>query len=237
MRDDGGGRPVGATTVLLQGGLNPDIPWEFYPAIVRESRAALPAHHAALLLGARDPPDGRGLGARRCAACSTRCARPGRRRCPAAAPRSCRSACASASRRKKGGPETWLDVHREAHRVGMRSTATMMYGHVETDADIVEHLDSIRALQDETGGFTAFVPWSYKRGNTPMDARVPHIAGAVALPARAGGGAALPRQLRPRPGVVVRRGQEDRAGRRCTSGPTTSAARCSRSTCTWPPAT
>jgi cyclic dehypoxanthinyl futalosine synthase len=60
----------------------------------------------------------------------------------------------------------------------MRSTATMMYGHVETDAELVEHLDHIRALQDETGGFTAFVPWSYKRGNTPMEARVKHVAGA-----------------------------------------------------------
>ena len=56
--------------------------------------------------------------------------------------------------------------------VGMRSTATMMYGHVETPAEIVEHFDYIRALQDETHGFTAFVPWSYKRGNTPMESKV-----------------------------------------------------------------
>jgi cyclic dehypoxanthinyl futalosine synthase len=60
----------------------------------------------------------------------------------------------------------------------MRSTATMMYGHVETDAELVEHLDHIRALQDQTGGFTAFVPWSYKRGNTPMESKVKHLAGA-----------------------------------------------------------
>src|SRR5256712_6880566 len=79
---------------------------------------------------------------------------------------------------KKGGPEAWLDVHREAHRVGMRSTATMMYGHVETNDEIVEHFDYIRALQDETHGFTAFVPWSYRRGNTPMESRVKHVAGA-----------------------------------------------------------
>jgi cyclic dehypoxanthinyl futalosine synthase len=54
----------------------------------------------------------------------------------------------------------------------------MMYGHVETDAEVVEHFDHIRALQDETRGFTAFVPWSYKRGNTPMESKVKHIAGA-----------------------------------------------------------
>src|SRR5437773_10401865 len=79
---------------------------------------------------------------------------------------------------KKGGPEAWLDVHRAAHRVGMRSTATMMYGHVETDAETIEHLSYVRDLQHETRGFTAFVPWSYKRGNTPMESKVRHVAGA-----------------------------------------------------------
>src|SRR5262245_35044437 len=54
----------------------------------------------------------------------------------------------------------------------------MMYGHVETDAELIEHLDYVRALQDETHGFTAFVPWSYKRGNTPMESKVKHVAGA-----------------------------------------------------------
>src|SRR5262245_22354994 len=56
----------------------------------------------------------------------------------------------------------------------------MMYGHVETDAELIEHLDYVRALQDETHGFTAFVPWSYKRGNTPMESKVKHVAGASA---------------------------------------------------------
>jgi 2-iminoacetate synthase ThiH len=62
----------------------------------------------------------------------------------------------------------------------MRSTATMMYGHVETPTEVVEHFDYLRGLQDETRGFTAFVPWSYKRGNTPMESKVRHIAGASA---------------------------------------------------------
>src|SRR5204862_4988413 len=79
---------------------------------------------------------------------------------------------------KKGGPEAWLDVHRAAHAVGMRSTATMMYGHVETPADIVEHFEYIRALQDETKGCTAFVPWSCNRGNPPREPKVPHPPGA-----------------------------------------------------------
>src|SRR5206468_1737976 len=67
---------------------------------------------------------------------------------------------------KKGGPEAWLEVHREAHRRGFKSTATMMYGHVETVDDLLDHFDAIRELQDEFAGFTAFVPWSFKPGNT-----------------------------------------------------------------------
>ncbi len=70
----------------------------------------------------------------------------------------------------------WLDVMRKAHRLGYKSTATMMYGHLETDEDIVEHLEQVRVLQDETGGFTAFVPWSFKPGNTPLEKIIPHYA-------------------------------------------------------------
>jgi CofH subfamily radical SAM domain protein len=78
---------------------------------------------------------------------------------------------------KKGGPEAWLGVHREAHRVGLKSTATMMYGHVEGPDDVLDHLDAVRALQDETGGFTAFVPWSFKPGNTLLEKWIKHYAG------------------------------------------------------------
>jgi cyclic dehypoxanthinyl futalosine synthase len=75
---------------------------------------------------------------------------------------------------KKGGPEKWLEVHRAAHKIGIRSTATMMYGHVEEPEDVLEHLESIRALQDETGGFTAFIPWSFKPNNTPLQKKIAH---------------------------------------------------------------
>jgi cyclic dehypoxanthinyl futalosine synthase len=51
-----------------------------------------------------------------------------------------------------------------------------MYGHLETDEDIVEHLEVIRQLQDEPGGFTAFIPWSFKPGNTPLEKIIPHYA-------------------------------------------------------------
>jgi len=78
---------------------------------------------------------------------------------------------------RKGNASDWIDVMRTAHQVGFRSTATLMYGHLDTDADIAEHLDRIRALQDETGGFFAFIPWSFKPGKTPLSRRVTREAG------------------------------------------------------------
>jgi CofH subfamily radical SAM domain protein len=81
---------------------------------------------------------------------------------------------------KKGGPEAWLEVHREAHRRGFKSTATMMYGHVEGTDDLLDHLDAIRGLQDELGGFTAFVPWSFKPGNTLLEKWIKRYKGPSA---------------------------------------------------------
>jgi cyclic dehypoxanthinyl futalosine synthase len=63
---------------------------------------------------------------------------------------------------------TWLEVHKSAHEIGMRSTATMMFGTVETIEEIVEHWDLIRKLQDETGGFRAFIMWSFQPYNTAL---------------------------------------------------------------------
>ena len=62
----------------------------------------------------------------------------------------------------------WLKVMEEAHLIGMRTTATMMFGSIEEPEDIIEHLDVIRNLQDKTGGFTAFIPWSFQLGNTEL---------------------------------------------------------------------
>lgn len=69
---------------------------------------------------------------------------------------------------KKIGKERWLDVMERAHRIGMRTTATMMFGSIEEPEDIIEHLDAVRRLQDRTGGFTAFIPWSFQPGNTEL---------------------------------------------------------------------
>jgi cyclic dehypoxanthinyl futalosine synthase len=63
-----------------------------------------------------------------------------------------------------------LEVMETAHRLGLRSTATMMFGHVETVADRIEHLDKLRALQDRTQGFTAFIGWTFQPENTKLKA-------------------------------------------------------------------
>jgi cyclic dehypoxanthinyl futalosine synthase len=62
----------------------------------------------------------------------------------------------------------WLDVMRTWHELGGRSTATMMFGHVETPAERIEHLEQLRRLQDDTGGFTAFICWTFQPDNTDM---------------------------------------------------------------------
>jgi cyclic dehypoxanthinyl futalosine synthase len=168
---------LGATTVLLQGGLNPAIPWEFYPTIVRESRRRYPniTPHFFSAPEIHQMVEVSGLSIRGVLEALYEA---GQRTLPGGGAEILARRVRKRISVKKGGPEAWLDVHREAHRVGMRSTATMMYGHVETDEEIVEHLDYIRDLQDETRGFTAFVPWSYKRGNTPMESKVKQVAGA-----------------------------------------------------------
>jgi len=71
----------------------------------------------------------------------------------------------------KATADEWLDVMRHAHRAGLRTTATMMYGTVESDEERLEHLLRLRALQDETSGFTAFITWSYQPDHTELGGR------------------------------------------------------------------
>ncbi len=68
----------------------------------------------------------------------------------------------------KANTREWLDVMREAHKQGIPGTATMMFGSVELLEDRVEHMRAIRELQDETGGFRAFIPWSFQSGRTEL---------------------------------------------------------------------
>ncbi len=76
---------------------------------------------------------------------------------------------------KKLDVRNWLEVHRQAHQVGIKSTATMMFGTVETDEEIIEHWEHIRNLQDETGGFRAFIMWSFQPSHTKLAEEIPTI--------------------------------------------------------------
>lgn len=78
--------------------------------------------------------------------------------------------------RKKVSPNKirwrqWADVMKEAQKLGMPTTATMMFGSLETDKEIIEHLVRVREIQDETSGFTSFIPWTYQPGNTELGGR------------------------------------------------------------------
>ena len=77
---------------------------------------------------------------------------------------------------KKLDKDRWLEVHEEAHKLGIKSTATMMFGTVETDREIVEHFNHIRELQDRTGGFRAFIMWSFQGKNTKLMEEIPTIS-------------------------------------------------------------
>ena len=76
---------------------------------------------------------------------------------------------------KKIDSEVWVDIHRKAHKLDIKSTATMMYGTVETDEDIIEHWDMVRNLQDETGGFRAFIMWSFQGKHTALLEQIPDM--------------------------------------------------------------
>ncbi|MEY4505085.1 MAG: dehypoxanthinylfutalosine cyclase [Pseudomonadota bacterium] len=76
---------------------------------------------------------------------------------------------------KKIDSAGWIKVHRAAHKLGIKSTATMMFGSVETEFEQIEHLEKLRLLQDETEGFRAFIMWSFQPTNTPLSDEYPDI--------------------------------------------------------------
>jgi cyclic dehypoxanthinyl futalosine synthase len=158
----------GATTVLLQGGHNPALPLEYYLDIVRETRRRFPqvTPHFFTASEIQTMAQVSGLSM---PDVLRRLREAGQDTLPGGGAEVLSERVRKRIEPKKGGPRAWLDVHHEAHRQGFKSTATMMYGHVEEPDDIVDHWDAIRELQDEHGGFTAFVPWSFKPGNTLLE--------------------------------------------------------------------
>ncbi|MCK5573762.1 MAG: dehypoxanthine futalosine cyclase, partial [Bacteroidetes bacterium] len=165
----------GVTTILLQGGVHPELPMDYYLELVRRTVTEVGEVHPhffstseiigmAQVSGSSIPEVLAALW------------EAGLRTLPGGGAEILSDRVKRKISSKKGTSADWLEVMREAHRIGYKSTATMMYGHIEKDDDIIEHLDVIRQLQDESGGFTAFIPWSFKPGNTPLQKNIPHYA-------------------------------------------------------------
>src|SRR5947207_15513864 len=166
----------GATTVLLQGGHNPALPLDYYTTLVSETRRRFPGLTPPVFTAPEVQTvaqvSGLGVGE-----VLDRLWEAGQRTLPGGGAEVLSERVRRRIAPKKGGPSAWLEVHRAAHRRGFKSTATMMYGHVEQPDDLLDHLDAIRELQDEAGGFTAFVPWSFKPGHTLLEKWVKQVKG------------------------------------------------------------
>jgi cyclic dehypoxanthinyl futalosine synthase len=159
---------LGGNQLLLQGGHNPDIPIEWYEDLFRGVKARFPDFR----LHALSPPE------------VIHISRLSRLPVPQVIERLIAAGLDSIPGggaeilvdrvRKilncygKATADEWLDVMRHAHRAGLRTTATMMYGTVETDEERLEHMFRLRDVQDETGGFTAFITWSYQPQHTEL---------------------------------------------------------------------
>jgi cyclic dehypoxanthinyl futalosine synthase len=165
----------GVTTILLQGGVHPKLPFSYYLDLVRRTLAEVPGifphfFSTSEIIGMSHVS---GLTIRQVL---EELWKAGLRTIPGGGAEILTDRVRKKMSSRKGSSGDWLDVMRGAHAMGYKTTATMMYGHLEADEDIVEHLLAIRALQDEYHGFTAFVPWSFKPGNTPLEKIIPHYA-------------------------------------------------------------
>ena len=159
---------LGGGQLLLQGGHNPDLPIEWYEDLFRQVKERYPAFR----LHALSPPEVLHISrlaqipvpevVRRLVAAGLDSIPGGGAEILVDRVRKLLHCYSKAS------ADEWIDVMRHAHLAGLRTTATMMYGSVETPADRIEHLSRLRALQDETGGFTAFIAWSYQPDHTEL---------------------------------------------------------------------
>ena len=174
------GRSVdrGATTVLLQGGLNPEIPFSYYLEVVRTFKERFPEVHPHLF-SAPEIGKMREVSGLSYDEIFGELYAAGLRTMPGGGAEILSDRVRARISPKKQSAGEWIEIHRAAHRQRLLTTATMMYGHAEQPADIIEHLECLRRIQDESEGFTAFIPWSYKASNTPMQGQFPESPGPV----------------------------------------------------------
>jgi cyclic dehypoxanthinyl futalosine synthase len=168
---------LGGTGVLMQGGLHPDLRIEWYEDLFRSIKQRYPIHlHCLSAPEVTNIAEVSGLTLRDTI---KRLMDSGLDSIPGGGAEILDDAVRHRISRLKCNTEEWVDVHRTAHRLGMRTTATMMFGCGETIEERMNHLELVRNLQEETGGFTAFIPWTFQRENTALAHSVKEEATAV----------------------------------------------------------
>ncbi len=157
---------VGGSQILMQGGVHPDLKIDWYEEMLRWIKANYEIHvHAFSPVEVRRVAEFSNLDL---STCIRRLVDAGLDSIPGGGAEILVDRVRKEIAPLKDSSDEWLEVMETAHGLGLRTTATMMFGHVETAAEIVEHLDRLRTLQDSTGGFTAFIPWTFQPENTRL---------------------------------------------------------------------
>jgi cyclic dehypoxanthinyl futalosine synthase len=180
-------RDYEVTTLLIQGGLNPDLPFSYYTDFVSAVRKEVPEAHphffSAPEIWKMVEVTGKDI-----RWVLTELHKAGLDTLPGGGAEILTDRVRLKLSKTKVNTENWLKVHEIAHEIGYRSTATMMFGHLDEPQDIVESLLNIRGVQDKSvaagrQGFTAFIPWSFKPDNTPLGKKMASLSQSVPGPA------------------------------------------------------
>ena len=168
---------LGGTGVLMQGGLHPDLKIEWYEDLFRSIKQRFAIHlHCLSAPEVTNIAEVSGMSLRDTIA---RLRDAGLDSIPGGGAEILDDDVRHRIARLKCKTQEWVDVHRTAHQLGMRTTATMMFGCGETFEQRLNHLEIVRNLQEETGGFTAFIPWPFQREHTSLGRSVKEEATAV----------------------------------------------------------
>ena len=158
---------LGGDQILMQGGLHPTLPLTWYEELLQDIKS----HFPQVNIHGFSPPEIHHfckVSKRPLREVLERLAHAGLGSLPGGGGEILVDRVREGMTRGKVLTDDWLEVHRQWHALGGKSTATMMFGHIETLAERIEHLDRLRKLQDETGGFTAFICWSFQPEHTAM---------------------------------------------------------------------
>jgi cyclic dehypoxanthinyl futalosine synthase len=168
---------LGGTGVLMQGGLHPDLKIEWYEDLLRSIKQRFRIHlHCFSSPEILNIAEVSGLTLRDTI---VRLRDAGLDSIPGGGAEILDDAVRRLISRLKCSTQEWVDVHLIAHRLGMRTTATMMFGCGETIEERLNHFEVVRRIQEETGGFTAFIPWTFQRAHTSLGHSVKDEATAV----------------------------------------------------------